>query len=78
MPESGWLAATAAKLVRGVHHQSDGVIYRRLHEAVVETPGLPIQADGEYFGETPITIGVAPAALDVLLPSKKARKLFGE
>ncbi len=73
-----WLAATAAKLVRGVHHQSDGVTYRRLHKASVQTPGLPVQADGEYFGETPITIGIAPAAVDILVPRGKAHRLFSQ
>jgi diacylglycerol kinase (ATP) len=73
-----WLATTAAKLVRGIHQQSDGVTFRKLREVVVETPGLPIQADGEYFGETPMTFGIAPAAVDVLLPRGKAHRLFGE
>ena len=31
-----------------------------------ETP-LAVQADGEYLGETPLTLSVAPRALDVLI-----------
>jgi diacylglycerol kinase family enzyme len=44
---------------------------------VIETPGLAIQADGEYLGETPATFSVAPQALDVLLPRGRASGLFG-
>jgi len=72
-----WLADMAQKLVRGRQDGAEGVIFRRLREASVDTPGLPVQADGEYFGETPMTFGVAPAALDVLLPRGKGQHLFG-
>jgi YegS/Rv2252/BmrU family lipid kinase len=71
-----WLTDTAQKLVRGRQDKAEGVIFRRLREASVETPGLAVQADGEYFGQTPMTFGVTPAALDVLLPKGKGLHLF--
>jgi diacylglycerol kinase family enzyme len=38
---------------------------------------LPLQADGEYLGETPATLSVAPRALTVLL-APRANVLLGE
>lgn len=72
-----WLAATAARLAAGRQDGGRGVAFQRLQSLEVLTPGLPVQADGEYIGETPMRFGVAPAALDVLLPPGKARRLFG-
>ena len=31
-------------------------------------PGLPVQVDGDYLGETPMRFEVVPAALRVLVP----------
>ena len=39
---------------------------------------LPVQADGEYVGETPVTITVEPRALTVLLAPEPNPLLSGE
>jgi diacylglycerol kinase family enzyme len=53
------------------------VTFRRIRHLQIETPGLAVQIDGEYIGETPVELSVAPASLDVLLPWGKGSKLFG-
>jgi diacylglycerol kinase family enzyme len=70
------MTSLALRLLLGRQDRAKGVTFRRLRELVVETPGLPVQGDGEDFGDTPMRFTVAPAALDVLLPRGKARKLF--
>jgi YegS/Rv2252/BmrU family lipid kinase len=71
-----WVAWTLLKLAIGKHKGATGVLYKRAHEILVETPDLAVQVDGEYIGRTPMRFGVAPAALDVLLPKGKAARLF--
>jgi YegS/Rv2252/BmrU family lipid kinase len=73
----GWIAATALRLALGQQQRGSGVQFRRLREFSVDTPGLPVQVDGEYIGETPMLFGVRAAALDVLSPPGKTARLFG-
>ena len=58
------------------HHSRAGVIYRQLESLDVRTPGLPVQVDGEYLGETPLRFGVAPAALRIVVPRGLRSELF--
>ena len=57
----------------GLHRRAradaaDGIDYLRGdHIEVRSADPLPVQADGEYLGETPVTLSVAPLALTVLL-----------
>ncbi|HLF76842.1 MAG TPA: diacylglycerol kinase family protein [Dehalococcoidia bacterium] len=74
----GWVASTLLRVIGGRHEGASGVSYVQAREIEVETPGLPVQADGEYFGQTPMRFSVVPAALDVLLPRGKAERLFGK
>ena len=74
----GWLASTAVKLALGRQNRGgSGISFHRFKEMSIETPGIPVQADGEYFGETPMTFSVDPQALDVLLPKGRGKELFG-
>jgi diacylglycerol kinase family enzyme len=36
---------------------------------VLETPGLPVQLDGDYAGETPMRFSVDAGALAVSIPA---------
>jgi diacylglycerol kinase (ATP) len=72
-----WLTQTAVRTGLRRLEGASGVTFRRLRRIQVETPGLPVQVDGEYIGETPVELSVAPASLDVLLPQGKGSKLFG-
>lgn len=71
-----WTLATGLRLVLRRHDGAPGVSFHRVHELAVETAGLPVQADGEYFGETPMRFWVAPRAISVLLPRGRAARLF--
>ena len=63
-------ARLALRALRGGLHRrtGGGIDYRRAARVVV-TPerALPVQADGEFVGETPVTLTVAPQALTVLI-----------
>jgi YegS/Rv2252/BmrU family lipid kinase len=74
---AGRLVGTASRILRHRLEGAPGVTSRRVQELEVTTPGLGIQVDGEYIGETPARFAIAPAALDVLLPTGHARHLFG-
>jgi YegS/Rv2252/BmrU family lipid kinase len=71
-----WVVRTGLQIA--VHRQdaAKGVEFFRTREVAIETPGFRVQADGEDFGETPMTFSVAPGALSVLLPPEGGRKLF--
>lgn len=72
----GWAIATGLRIALRRQDGARGVWSGRVAELAVTTPGLPLQADGEYFGQTPVTFGVAHAALDVLVPQGGADHLF--
>jgi diacylglycerol kinase (ATP) len=71
-----WLAAMALRLAAGRHERARGVSYNKVRRLELITPGLPLQVDGEYLGESPATISAAPACLDVLMPAARGTKLF--
>ena len=73
LPRLAWLALWA--LLRR-HQDRAEVVYRTASSIDVRTPGLPVQIDGEYLGETPMTFGVAPGALRVLVPRGQGKALF--
>ncbi len=74
------LALVVRALRGGLDHRAGGGIdYTRGVEVRIapERP-LPVQADGEYIGETPVTITVEPRALTVLLAPEPNPLLSGE
>ncbi|MCH8849733.1 MAG: hypothetical protein IIC89_02780, partial [Chloroflexi bacterium] len=73
LPRLAWLALWA--LLRR-HQDRAEVLYRTASSIDVRTPGLPVQIDGEYLGETPMTFRVAPGALSVLVPRGQGKALF--
>ena len=76
----GRVPLVARALRGGLHHRARGGIgYGRGSRVRIapERP-LPVQADGEYIGETPITITVEPRALTVLLAPEPNPLLTGE
>jgi diacylglycerol kinase (ATP) len=72
-----WLMQAAVRTGLRRLDGAQGVTFRRVRCVQIETPGLAVQIDGEYIGETPVELSVAPASLDVLLPWGKGSKLFG-
>jgi YegS/Rv2252/BmrU family lipid kinase len=73
---AGWLAPTALRLATHRQDGGRGISFQRVHELEVASPGLPVQVDGEYIGETPMRFSIAPSMLEVLLPRGKAEALW--
>jgi YegS/Rv2252/BmrU family lipid kinase len=70
---TGYGLATLA----GWQHAAPGVTYRQAAEIEVAGPSsLPVQADGEFVGYTPLRLRVVPGALQVLMPDEP-NPLFG-
>jgi YegS/Rv2252/BmrU family lipid kinase len=70
----GWLLPS---VLLGRHDRRKHVLCRRLTSLEVRTPGLPLQLDGDYAGETPMRFEVAPAALRVVVSRGLRSGLFG-
>ncbi|WP_435010781.1 diacylglycerol/lipid kinase family protein [Tundrisphaera lichenicola] len=58
-------------VVQGRHRESPNVRYRTASKSVEITTKhpLPVQADGEIVGDTPIRVEVVPNAVEVVIPS---------
>jgi YegS/Rv2252/BmrU family lipid kinase len=72
-----WILMTGLRVLARRTSGAPGISFERLSWLAVETPGLPVQADGEYFGETPMRFSVERQALPVLLPRGGGRQLLG-
>ncbi|RUO25475.1 hypothetical protein CWE09_01690 [Aliidiomarina minuta] len=57
-----------ARMVFQKHLNAVNVQTGQLSEITVTTPGIPIQADGEYLGVTPAQISIQPGALRINKP----------
>ncbi|MGE0600892.1 MAG: diacylglycerol kinase family protein [Dehalococcoidia bacterium] len=55
-------ARLATKIILG-KRSDDRFIERRVSEVVIETPGLAVQLDGDFVGETPMKFTVEPRSL---------------
>jgi YegS/Rv2252/BmrU family lipid kinase len=64
-------AAHLLRTVAGRHTGYAGAHYRQVREAfVTTTPSVPVQADGEIIGETPMRFSVRPNAIAVIVPAE--------
>jgi YegS/Rv2252/BmrU family lipid kinase len=59
----------ALRMLRGRLADDPDAVIERVSELTVETPGLPVQLDGDYVAETPMTFTVEPRALLVSIPA---------
>lgn len=66
----------AVKLARGSLSGDANVIEERVESVAIETPGLPVQFDGDFAGETPMQFRVEPGALKVSLPAGPLPKIL--
>jgi diacylglycerol kinase (ATP) len=62
------LLRTYPKLFKGTHVHHPQYRHHRVREVSVAAPGIVAYADGERIGPLPLTVGVAPGALRVLVP----------
>ncbi len=58
------------------HHRARNVLYQTVRSIEVRAPVLPVQMDGEYVGETPMTFRAVPGALHVIVPAGLRSPLF--
>jgi diacylglycerol kinase (ATP) len=57
-------------VLQGTHLRQKHVVMRQAKQVVITgTKGVPVQIDGDPGGQTPITIEVEPAAIEVFVPS---------
>jgi diacylglycerol kinase (ATP) len=61
----GSLVRTYPKLFKGTHVTHPQYEHHRVHSVTVASPGITTYADGERFGELPLTVECAPGALTV-------------
>jgi diacylglycerol kinase (ATP) len=57
------------RVLRKRHEHSPNIDYVKVRVVEIETPGLPVQLDGERWGETPMRFEVWPQALTVIVPA---------
>jgi diacylglycerol kinase (ATP) len=73
------LGRQVAHTLAGRHDGALGTVYRKVRDVTVQTdPVVPVQADGEVIGATPMRFGIAPRALNVILPAGPPPSIFGE
>ena len=60
-------------LLTGRARQGPVLTYHRVHQQVViaASAPLPVQADGEIIGETPVQVAVVPHAVQVIVPPER-------
>lgn len=67
----------AALLLLRRHPMASGVLYYRTRRLrITASEALPVQADGDYIGATPLEFSVVPAALRVIVPRSTQIPLF--
>jgi diacylglycerol kinase (ATP) len=70
-------ARLALKVATGRVRNDARVLERRTNEIRLETPGIPVQLDGDYVAETPMTFSVDAGALLVSVPAGPLPAIFG-
>jgi diacylglycerol kinase (ATP) len=68
-------ARLAGKIALGMR-ADERLIRHRSEEVRIDTPGLAVQLDGDYAGETPMTFSVDSRALLVSVPAGPLTPIF--
>ncbi len=64
------------RVLRKRHEHSANIDYLKVRTIEIETPGLPVQLDGEFYGTTPTRFEIWPASLTVIVPAGLTTPLF--
>jgi diacylglycerol kinase (ATP) len=57
-------------VLQGAHFQQKHVVMRQARRVVISgTDGVPVQVDGDPGGQTPITMEIDPAAIQIFVPA---------
>lgn len=70
------LMTDGVRLLVKRHEASSNIEYTRARLIEIDTPGMPVQIDGEYAGTTPMRFEIVPAALTVIVPTGLRTPLF--
>lgn len=71
--EAGEIASLTSTYVVADYLQHELVVFRQArHIRLVSTPPLPLTADGDEVGETPLSVEVHPRCLRVLVPQDES------
>jgi YegS/Rv2252/BmrU family lipid kinase len=65
-----------ARLFTRRHRGSPNIDFMRVRSFEIETPGIPVQLDGDAAGETPMTFECVPAAATMIVPRGLTTPLF--
>ena len=65
------------RVLRKRHERSQNIDYVKARSVAIETPGLPVQLDGEFWGTTPMRFEVWPQALTAIVPTGLRTPLLG-
>lgn len=66
------------RLMRRSLSEDDLTSYGQASHAVVETPDVTVQVDGDVIGETPMTFTLATRALKISVPAGALPPIFGD
>ncbi len=66
----------AARVAMSRAYNDRHIIQGRTAEVRIETPGMAVQLDGDYAGETPMSFSIAPRALNVSVPAGPLTAIF--
>ena len=64
------------RVLRKRHEHSANIDYLTARSIEIETAGLPVQLDGEFYGTTPTRFEIWPASLTVIVPAGLTTPLF--
>ena len=65
-----------ARLFTRRHRGSPNIDFMRVRSFEIETPGIPVQLDGDPAGETPMTFECVPAVATMIVPRGLTTPLF--
>ena len=65
------------RVLRKRHERSQNIDYVKARSVAIETPGLPVQLDGEFWGTTPMRFEVWPQAVTAIVPAGLRTPLLG-
>jgi len=64
------------KVLAGRHLEDKEILYFQAKSFKIETEKpIPVQLDGDLFGETPLSVSVSPGLLNILVPKENERGL---
>ncbi|MPZ22660.1 MAG: YegS/Rv2252/BmrU family lipid kinase [Dehalococcoidia bacterium] len=62
------LSRDVTRIAMGNHMNTPAILYHRVRRLRLPLPGIPLQVDGDAFGESPLEVEVEPAAVSMVIP----------